>query len=99
MPSLILLDLKLPFVTGLDVLKWIHQQPGLEPIVVILSSSQEERDIAAAYLQGANAYLVKPAEPSKLQGMMKAVNDFWLVQNTPPPAALVQRGTAQICSR
>jgi CheY-like chemotaxis protein len=99
LPGLILLDLKLPFVMGLDVLRWIRQQPGLVPIVVILSSSREERDVAAAYLRGANAYLVKPGEPSKLQGMMKAVNDFWLVQNTPPPAALVQRGTAQICSR
>jgi two-component system response regulator len=93
LPGLILLDLKLPFVTGLDVLKWIHQQPGLEPIVVILSSSQEERDIAAAYRLGAKAYLVKPVEPSKLQGMVRAINDFWLMQNTPPPITCFQRGS------
>src|SRR5579859_3819304 len=54
LPELVLLDLKLPFVMGLDVLRWIRQQSGLVPIVVILSASQEESDIAAAYRLGAN---------------------------------------------
>lgn len=84
LPALILLDLKLPFVMGLDVLKWIRQQSGLAPIVVILSSSGEEVDIAAAYRLGANAYLVKPAEPSKLQDIVRSLKHFWLTQNTPP---------------
>jgi CheY-like chemotaxis protein len=92
LPGLILLDLKLPFVMGLDVLKWIRQQPELHPIVVILSSSREEADIAAAYRLGANAYLIKPAEVSKLQDLVRAINDFWLTQNTPPPNALANRG-------
>src|SRR5579859_388395 len=78
LPSLVLLDLKLPFVMGLDVLKWIRQQSGLAPIVVILSSSREEADIAAAYRLGANAYLVKPVETSMLLEMVKAINLFWL---------------------
>ena len=92
LPGLILLDLKLPFVMGLDVLKWIRQQSGLAPIVIILSSSHEEEDIVAGYLLGANAYLVKPAEVSKLQDMVRAINDFWLTQSTPPPDSLVDRG-------
>jgi CheY-like chemotaxis protein len=92
LPSLILLDLKLPFVMGLDVLKWIREQPGLAPIVVILSSSQQDEDIAAAYRLGANAYLVKPAEVTKLEEMVKAISGFWLMQNTPPPPARVDRG-------
>ena len=62
LPGIILLDLKLPFVMGLDVLKWIRQQSDLTPIVVILTSSAEEKDIATAYRLGANAYLVKPTD-------------------------------------
>src|SRR5690242_9183473 len=91
LPGLILLDLKLPFIMGLDVLKWIRQNPELSPIVVILSSSADETDIASAYRLGANAYLVKPSEVSKLEGMVKAINDFWLIQNTPPPNSGVRR--------
>jgi len=89
LPALILLDLKLPFVMGLDVLKWIRQQCEWAPIVVILSSSREEADIAAAYRLGANAYLVKPAEVSTLADMVKAIKDFWLTHNTPSPNSLL----------
>jgi CheY-like chemotaxis protein len=84
LPGLVLLDLKLPFVMGLDVLKWIRQESGLTPIVVILSSSQANEDIAAAYRLGANGYLVKPAGVSTLEDMLKAINDFWLKQNVFP---------------
>ena len=90
LPELILLDLKLPFVMGLDVLRWIREQSELVPIVIILSSSREEDDIAAAYKLGANAYLVKPVEVNKLGEMAKAINDFWLAQNT--PSRLARRG-------
>ncbi|HXJ73102.1 MAG TPA: response regulator [Candidatus Dormibacteraeota bacterium] len=89
LPVLILLDLKLPFVMGLDVLKWIRQESGLAPVVVILSSSREDADIAAAYRLGANAYLVKPAEVSKLHDIVRAISDFWLTQNTFPPCPRV----------
>src|SRR5882724_11196821 len=57
LPCLVLLDLKLPFVMGLDVLKWIRQRPELSPVVIILSSSQQNADISTAYRLGANAYL------------------------------------------
>jgi two-component system response regulator len=84
LPCLVLLDLKLPRVMGLDVLKWIRQQLGVAPIVVILSSSQEEADIATAYRLGANGYLVKPHYVSQLTEIAKSIKDFWLKQNTPP---------------
>ena len=85
LPCLVLLDLKLPYVMGLDVLKWIRQQSEVPAMVVILSSSNEEADIATAYRWGANGYLVKPPEAGKLMDMVKSIKDFWLTQNTPPP--------------
>ena len=91
LPALILMDLKLPFVMGLAVLKWIRQESGLAPIVVILSSSQEEWDITEAYRLGANAYLVKPAEASKLCDIVRALNAFWFTQNTFPSCPRVDR--------
>jgi DNA-binding response OmpR family regulator len=92
LPDLILLDLKLPFVMGLDVLKWIRQESELAPVVVILSASREAADITAAYRLGANGYLVKPAEASKLDDMVRAINDFWLTQNTPSPNSPAEPG-------
>src|SRR5580692_2797809 len=86
LPCLVLLDLKLPRVMGLDVLKWIREQPEVATIVVILTSSQEEADIATAYRLGANGYLVKPSDVGQLTDMVKSIKDFWLMQNTPPPA-------------
>lgn len=95
LPCLILLDLKLPFVMGLDVLKWIHQQPSLALIVLILSSSREELDIATAYRLGAQGYLVKPAETGKLRDTVKAIKDYWLTQNTPPPCPKLNHSLAR----
>jgi CheY-like chemotaxis protein len=84
LPCLVLLDLKLPFVMGLDVLKWIRRQPGPAPIVLLLTASAEEADIATAYRLGANAFLTKPSTAGKLEDMAKAIKDFWLTQNTLP---------------
>jgi len=83
LPCLVLLDLKLPFVMGLDVLKWIRQRPELSP-VVILSSSQQNADISTAYRLGANAYLVKPATLEGRNRLIGAMKEFWLVWNTHP---------------
>jgi CheY-like chemotaxis protein len=91
LPCLVLLDLKLPRVMGLDVLKWIREQPGVATIVVILTSSKEEADIATAYRLGANGYLVKPSDVSELIDMAKSIKDFWLTQNIPPPEAQCPR--------
>src|SRR5918999_3334959 len=84
MPCLVLLDLKLPYVMGLEVLKCIRKQPGAALPVIMLTASGENADIAAAYRLGANAFLTKPSEASKLQEMMKAVQDFWLMHNALP---------------
>jgi CheY-like chemotaxis protein len=84
LPCLVLLDLKLPHVMGLNVLKWIRQQPGPALVVVMLSASGEDADIAAAYRLGANAFLIKPSKASKLEEMAKAIQDFWLTHNTLP---------------
>ncbi len=84
LPCLVLLDLKLPHVMGLDVLKWIRQQPGPALVVIILTASAEAGDIAAAYRLGANAFLTKPSESGKLEDMVKALKDFWLTCNTLP---------------
>ena len=84
LPCLVLLDLKLPYVMGLDVLKWIRQQPGPALPVVVLTASGQDADIAASYRLGVNAYLIKPSEASKLEEMMKALKDFWLTHNTLP---------------
>ena len=84
LPSLVLLDLKLPHVMGLNVLKWIRQQPGPALVVVMLTASGEEGDIATAYRLGANAFLTKPSKATKLEEMAKAIKDFWLTHNTLP---------------
>ncbi len=87
LPCLVLLDLKLPFVMGLDVLKWIRQRPELSPVVIILSSSQQNADISTAYRLGANAYLVKAPDLGKLQELVRAIRDFWLTHNIPAPSS------------
>ena len=86
-PDLVLLDLKLPFVPGLEVLKWIREEAKLPTPVIILTSSENETDIAAAYRLSANAYIVKPNQISKLVEVAKAIKDFWLTLNSPPPEA------------
>ena len=83
-PALVLLDLKLPYVMGLDVLKWIRQKAGTALTVLMLTASGEEADIVTAYRLGANGFLTKPSEASKLHDMVKAIGNFWLVHNVLP---------------
>jgi len=85
LPVLILLDLKLPKRSGLEVLEWLRQQPILRRIpVVVLTSSRQSEDVARAYDLGANSYLVKPVEFNALLDMMKAVGLYWLIVNQKP---------------
>ena len=87
LPYLILLDLKLPRVMGLEVLKWLRERPEFDStIVLVLSSSPMPEDIQGAYRLHANGYLVKPSGFEKLQRMTQAIKDFWFFQNHPPPA-------------
>jgi CheY-like chemotaxis protein len=86
LPSLVLLDLKLPRVMGFEVLKWIRQQPALKSIIVIiLTSSEEEPDVDLAYRLGANSYLVKPSRPDKLTKLITTVKQYWLDLNRHAP--------------
>ena len=87
LPCLVLLDLKLPYVMGLDVLKWLRQQAGIAVPVVILTASADDADIATAYRSGANGFLTKPSEASKLEDIAKAIKHFWLTHNTLPESA------------
>ncbi len=95
MPWLVLLDLKLPRVPGLDVLKWIRYEARSTVPVVILSSSQHTEDIATAYKLGANAYLVKPSDLRQLLEMAKMIQGFWIMQNIPPPCVSESEGRDQ----
>ena len=89
LPSLVLLDLKLPKLSGLDVLKWIRQQPAIQTLpVTILSSSNRPEDLRTAYARGANSYLVKPPNTDGLVEMVVSVKDFWLDPNQLPPESL-----------
>ena len=82
MPCLIFLDLKLPHLSGHEVLEWMRTQEHLQGIVVlVLTTSRERRDIDEAYRKGANAYLVKPSSPPELLQMMLSVKNFWLKYN------------------
>jgi len=84
LPCLVLLDLKLPYVMGLEVLKWIRQQRDMVQIVILLTASAEDEDIATAYRLGANAFLTKPSKASGLVDMARSIKDFWLAHNTLP---------------
>jgi CheY-like chemotaxis protein len=85
LPILLLPDLKLPRRSGLEVLQWLRGQETLKRIpVVMLTSSQQERDVNAAYDQGVNSYLVKPVEFDGLLEMLKTVNLYWLMLNEKP---------------
>jgi CheY-like chemotaxis protein len=85
MPVLILLDLKLSRRSGLEVLGWLRAQENLKRMpVVMLTSSQHDRDINAAYDIGVNSYLVKPVEFAGLTNMLQQVNLYWLMLNERP---------------
>ena len=88
LPSLVLLDLKLPRKSGIEVLEWIRSRPGLRRIpVVMLTSSKQMVDINRAYELGVNAYLVKPVNFDGLVDMVKTIDSFWLRLNEHPTSA------------
>ncbi len=85
MPCLILLDLKLPIMMGLDVLRWIKEQPDLHTLVVIvMTSSKDPTDIHQAYRLGARSYLVKPLSVHERLEVAKAIKSYWLELNLLP---------------
>ena len=88
-PAVLLLDLKLPKVDGLQVLKQIKADDKLKLIpVVVLTSSREERDMVASYRLGVNAYVVKPVDFHEFVNAIKELGIFWAVINQPPPGSI-----------
>lgn len=86
-PTVILLDLKLPKVNGLEVLRAIRADERTRPIpVVILTSSAEQRDLIDGYRLGVNAYIQKPVDFDQFRKVIEQIGMFWLVVNQPPPA-------------
>ena len=77
-PALIFLDLKLPYKNGFEILKWIRSQGAFDRIVVVvLTSSNEERDMHQAYQHGARSFLVKPPTPQMIQDLMLSLESYW----------------------
>ena len=82
MPVIVFLDIKLPYMSGQEVLAWIRRQKELESLIVImLTSSDEPTDLARCYSLGANSYLVKPPTSEQLESMAKAYKWYWLEYN------------------
>jgi CheY-like chemotaxis protein len=96
-PAVILLDLKLPKVDGLEVLKVIRDTPEMRSIpIVMLTSSKEEPDLTRAYQLGVNAYVVKPVEFKDFVAAIGQLGIFWAVLNEPPPGSQRYRVVEQM---
>jgi len=88
-PAVVLLDLKLPKVDGLEVLKTVRETPSLRSMpVVMLTSSKEEQDLVRSYELGVNAYVVKPVDFTEFVRAIADLGIFWAVLNEPPPGSL-----------
>src|SRR6201985_3616482 len=88
-PAVLLLDLKLPKVNGLEVLQQIKSDENLKMIpVVVLTSSHEEKDMVASYTLGVNAYVVKPVDFHEFVNAIKELGIFWAVITQPPPGSV-----------
>jgi two-component system response regulator len=84
-PKVVLLDLKLPKVDGLEVLRQIRADERTHPLpVVIMTSSREERDVVAGYKLGINSYIVKPVEFDQFSEAVRQIGCYWLLLNQPP---------------
>ena len=87
LPHLLLLDIKMPKVDGIEVLRQVKSDRTLKHIpVVVLTSSREEQDVVRSYDLGVNAYVVKPVDFAEFMDAVKLLGGFWAVVNEPPPA-------------
>jgi len=85
-PKMVLLDLKLPKVDGLEVLRQMKSDPRTRPIpVVILTASKEEKDVVNGYQLGTNSYIQKPVDFDRFRETVKQLGLYWLLVNEPPP--------------
>ena len=91
-PAVLLLDLKLPKVDGLEVLQQVKADENLRLIpVVVLTSSHEERDMVASYKLGVNAYVVKPVDFHEFVNAIRELGVFWAIINEPPPGSVKKK--------
>ena len=85
-PQVVLLDLNLPKISGIDVLRAIRENEATKPLpVVILTSSKEDKDLSACYALGANSYIVKPVDFVQFAESVRQLGMYWLILNQPPP--------------
>lgn len=85
LPDLLLLDLKMPRINGFEVLRWIRSQPGLAALrVLVLTSSDQIRDVNEAYKLGANSFLVKPLDFQDFAQLSRLIQEFWLKASKTP---------------
>lgn len=88
-PAVVLLDIKMPKLDGLEVLKRMKADEGLRPVpVVMLTSSREESDLIESYRLGVNAYVVKPVDFREFISAVRNLGLFWAVVNQPPPGSI-----------
>jgi CheY-like chemotaxis protein len=93
LPVVVLLDLKMPKVDGLEVLRQMRANPDYKHIpVVMVTSSREEQDLVHSYQLGVNAYVVKPVDFQKFVESVKQIGFFWAIINEPPPGTLKRAG-------
>ena len=91
-PAVVLLDLKMPKVDGLQVLQQVKADPTLRQIpIVMLTSSREEQDLVESYRLGVNAYVVKPVDFTQFIDVVRQLGMFWAVVNEPPPGSVRRR--------
>ena len=91
-PAVMLLDLKLPKLNGFEVLQQVRSDENLKMIpVVVLTSSNEERDLVRSYKLGVNAYVTKPVDFHEFVNAVKELGVFWAVINEPPPGSVKKR--------
>jgi CheY-like chemotaxis protein len=100
-PKLVLLDLKLPKVDGMEVLKQVKSDPRTRTIpIVIMTSSKEERDLVAGYNLGVNSYIQKPVDFDQFRETVKSIGLYWLVINQPVPVRVMKEvPKAELISR
>ena len=95
LPHLVLLDLKVPYVSGLDVLRQIRATPELRKlIIIVLTSSALDSDVVQAYEIGANSFLVKPSRLDEQKLLAQRISDYWLGANLAPPLKRLRDGTS-----
>lgn len=96
-PKLVLLDLKLPRIDGLEVLRQVKGDPRTQKIpFVVLTSSRQERDILESYRLGANSYIVKPVDFEQFLRVARELGYYWLMLNQPPGDDCPKRPSAQV---